>query len=161
MRYSPRAVPTRLARPARLYGTTLAANSFYVCSRHAQAPHGSRTHGGYVPVCQYVDLSYFVLSYLVAKPRYLSWGDFLRFDPKVSMMFALGTFLFAGLYCITPPGNIKTDCTLIFNLNGHSIGESGMSVVGRDKHFFAGFIFVLPQKYFIGDATRATAAVSI
>ena len=75
VRYSPRAAPTRLARPARLYGTTLVATSCYVSARHAQAPPGSRTHGGYVRVCQYVALSYFALSCLVTKRRYLSQGD--------------------------------------------------------------------------------------
>ena len=110
VRYSPRAAPTCLARPARLCGTSLATTSCYVCSRHAQAPHGSRTNGGYVSVCQYVALSYFAISSLVAKPRYPSQGDFRRFDPKVSIMFLLGIFLFAGLFCTAPKKHRLVHC---------------------------------------------------
>ena len=36
---------------------------------------------------------------LVAKPKSLSYCYFLKFDPKVSITFFLGTFLLAGLYC--------------------------------------------------------------
>ena len=39
---------------------------------------------------------------LVAKPKSLSSGYFLRFDPKESVTFLLNTFLSAGLYCSVP-----------------------------------------------------------
>lgn len=51
--------------PVFVFRTTLAATtSHYGCSRHAQAPHGSRTHGGYVPVL-YVQSSRFARSAFV------------------------------------------------------------------------------------------------
>ena len=46
-------------------------------------------------------LFHILLSCIGAKPRSLSQGYFLRFDPKVRIMFLLGTFLFAGLCCTT------------------------------------------------------------
>ena len=86
VRYSPRAVPTRLGRPARLsYRTTLAATSCYYSYTFLIEPR------------RMLLLLILLFPILGAKRRSLSYGHFHRFDPKVSITFLLGTSLLADL----------------------------------------------------------------
>ena len=63
-------------------------------------PYNSSCNFMLRPVCYWTSSRLLLFLILVAEPRSLSQGYFLKVDPKVSVTFLLGTFLLAGLYCI-------------------------------------------------------------